>query len=116
MASLAKKARIEQTVDNDSSSFSEPASVIATHIAFELTPDFETTTISGSVEISWTRVDRFASQLVLDTKSLLIIAVKIDGKAAEYTLDDPDAHTGSTVAWKGQALRINIPPGNEGKV
>jgi aminopeptidase N len=85
----------------DPHSFSEPNRVRVTHVALDLTLDFEAHVASGEVELTLERRDRSAS-LVLDTNELTIASVSnASGSPLSWVY-------GQTVERLGQPLVIQL--------
>jgi aminopeptidase N len=96
-------------VVDDPHSFSRPGEVRVTHLALDLTVDFDARTLSGRASLT---VDNpaGASELVLDTRGLEIAAVALDdGAAATFTLGDEVEGQ----AFLGRPLTVEIAPGTE---
>jgi aminopeptidase N len=100
---------IPTPVPQDPSSYANVSAFVTSHIALDLTADFDRRVLTGSAALTLTRRDPAATELVLDTRDLQITAVEAAiGDAAwvstTFTLDPPTAAFGS-------ALRIALPPG-----
>ncbi|HEX6886292.1 MAG TPA: M1 family metallopeptidase [Planctomycetota bacterium] len=90
----------------DPHSFAEPERVRVTHVALDLTLDFEARTAHGTVELALRRTDREAP-LVLDTNELSIEAVTSpSGSNLEWSL-------GAGVERQGRPLTIRLRAGDE---
>lgn len=59
-------------IPSDPSSYANVDAFVATHLVLNLTADFESRTLAGSVELRLDRRDPSAHQLVLDTRDLAI--------------------------------------------
>lgn len=90
----------------DPHSFSNPDEVMVRHLALDLTVDFETKTLKGFAELT---VDNIAgaTQLVVDTRDLLIASVEANGKVTSFELDT------AAIPVFGQSLTISISPGTK---
>ena len=114
-ASAADSSRLEPGFDYHS--FANVDQFRVTHIELDLRVDLDFKTISGAVQLELQRLDPRATQLVLDTKDLMINDVKqkatdLLGATAKaqtmwvsrpFHLDKPDPILGS-------ALVIDLPP------
>ncbi len=94
----------------DQSSFANASAFVTTHLALDLAADFGARTLSGTAALTLARLDRDATELVLDTRDLDIRRAEAaigDGPWVETTfrLDEPHASF-------GRALRIAMPPGS----
>lgn len=99
------------SVPSDPSSNANVDAFVTTHFVLDLTADFETRTLAGSVELRLERRDAGAAELVLDTRDLTITrAEAAAGTGAwvetAFRLDPP------TDAF-GAALRVTMPPGTD---
>ncbi|SHK69980.1 M1 family metallopeptidase [Hymenobacter psychrotolerans] len=88
----------------DPHSYARPAEVSVRHLALELTVDFQTQTLSGTA--TWQLRNSGATELLLDTRGLLLEAVLLDGPTGEPT----PFELGADDAVLGQPLRITIRP------
>lgn len=84
---------------NDVHSFSKPAQVRVTHLKWQANIDFETKTIRAQAD--WQILRSEGDTLTLDTKSLTIKEVMVDGVQVTFTLGNQDPIL-------GQALSIPI--------
>lgn len=84
---------------NDVHSFSKPAQVRVTHLKWQAKVDFETKTIQAQAD--WQILHHAGDSLTLDTRSLTIAAVKVDGVQVAFTLGNQDPIL-------GQALHIPV--------
>jgi len=89
-------------VSKDYHSYSNPDEVLVTHLNLDLTADFITKKLIGSVQVSIKRQQENADELVLDTRDLNIISVTSQGKAVPFELKTADENLGA-------ALHISIP-------
>jgi leukotriene-A4 hydrolase len=96
-------------VPADPSSFANVSAFVTTHLVLDLTTDFETKTLRGTVELRLDRRDPAAVDLVLDTRDLTIHKVEaaIDRGAFVETTHRLDA---ASPAF-GSALHVTMPPG-----
>jgi leukotriene-A4 hydrolase len=92
-------------VAKDYHSLSNPEQVIVTHIALDLTVDFEQKVMRGTAALDYQKVDSTATVLVLDSKELSINKVTSGGQALAFTLQSGDSFLGS-------ALEITLPADN----
>lgn len=93
------------TLPMDHHSLSNPNAVRVTHIALDLTLDFEAKTVRGTVRLDFVRMEPRAP-LILDTQSLTIVGIRgTDGKPRKHT-------SGKADRLLGQALRIEIADGD----
>jgi aminopeptidase N len=96
-------------IADDPHSFARPEEVRVTHLALDLTVDFEARTLSGRASLT---VDNPAGarELVLDTRGLEVAAVTLgDGSAAAFALGDEIAGQ----EFLGRPLTIAIEPDAE---
>ncbi len=96
-------------VPSDPSSFANVSAFVTTHLVLDLTTDFETKTLRGTVELRLDRRDPAAGDLVLDTRDLTIQKAEaaIDGGAFVET-----THRLETASPAfGSALHVAMPPG-----
>ena len=96
-------------VPADPSSYANVSAFVTTHLALDVTTDFEAKTLAGTAELTFDRRDPAATEAVLDTRDLTIRKTEaaIDKGAWVDTTFRIDA---STPAF-GSALRITMPPG-----
>jgi len=93
---------------HDTSSFARPEQARVRHVSLDLTADFERKLFSGKATLEIVaRPD--AREIVLDSKGLVIRAVRAGGREAEYVLGSVDERLGSslTIALNG-ARQIEI--------
>lgn len=96
-------------IADDPHSFARPEEARVTHLALDLTVDFEAKTLSGRASLGLDAADG-ARELVLDTRGLEIAAVTLgDGSAAAFTLGDGIAGQ----EFLGRPLTIPITPETE---
>ena len=93
----------------DSSSNANVKAFVTKHLVLDLTANFERRTLAGTVELQLERRDPAATELVLDTRDLMIqnaeAAVGDNAwVATAFKLDAP------TPAF-GSALRVTMAPG-----
>lgn len=93
--------------DADWHSFAEPEQVRSTHLSLDLKVDFERKTLSGTATHTIKRVNKDANEFIVDTRDLLIKAVK----AGDKTLNDTPFTLAPLDEIRGQALRIQLPKG-----
>lgn len=97
---------IEKTsilIGKDYHSFADPESIKVTHLNLDLTVDFAKKVLKGTAQLEFQRVDKNATQLIVDTRDLTIERVTGNGKALNFDLAAADAVLGS-------ALTIDLPP------
>ena len=97
------------TVPADPSSYANVSAFVTTHLALDVTTDFEAKTLAGSAELTFDRRDPAATEVILDTRDLTIRKAEaaIDKGAWADTTFRLDAPTPAF----GSALRITMPPG-----
>jgi aminopeptidase N len=83
----------------DVHSYAQPNVARVTHLSWKANVDFDSKTIHAIA--TWTIQSSGATEIILDTKSLSIAKVSVDGKEVEFTLGTEDAIL-------GQALHIPI--------
>src|SRR5688572_7048818 len=93
----------------DSSSNANVKAFVTKHLVLDLTANFERRTLAGTVELQLNRLDPAATELVLDTRDLMIqnAEAALGSGAWVATAFKLDA---ATPAF-GSALRITMPPG-----
>ncbi len=92
-------------LETDPHSYSDPRAFRTTHVALDLTADFDQKRLRGHVDLGLERARSDAHELVLDTRDLAIQGVELRGDqptSLEFRLDKPDPILGA-------ALRIAIP-------
>lgn len=90
----------------DIHSFARPAEAYLTHVALDLTVDFDARQIGGTATLSLKR-KKGVRELVLDTRALVIERVSLpDGTTLSFNLGDADPNL-------GQALTIDLPDTTE---
>ncbi len=88
----------------DPHSFARPGEVRVTHLALDLTVDFETRTLEGTAAL---RLEGEGSELVLDTRDLEVEAVHLaDGSPADFSLGDE-------VELLGRPLHVDLQDGTD---
>ena len=98
-AQAPKVSTIESGTDYHS--YANPNEIVVSHIALDLTADFDQKSLIGSATLDFSRVDDSATTLIVDTRDLTINGVSINGETAEYALKPADENLGS-------ALHINV--------
>jgi leukotriene A-4 hydrolase/aminopeptidase len=94
------KSNIQGSVDYHSYANSEQVKV--THLDLDLTVNFEEKVLSGYVDISYSKLDPKAEEIVLDTRDIAIQSVASANQELAYILAEADANLGS-------ALHIELP-------
>jgi aminopeptidase N len=91
---------------HDYFSFANSDQFDTSHIALDLTVDFELKELRGLVTLNMQRLDPAATDIILDTRDLHIDGILVEGSEAafEYSEHDPVL---------GQALKITLPEGLE---
>jgi leukotriene A-4 hydrolase/aminopeptidase len=89
-------------VGKDYHSFANPDVIRVKHLTLDLTVDFARKVLEGTAGLDLERMDKSATQLILDTRDLTITGVSVMGKAIPYTLADADS-------FLGAALTIDVP-------
>jgi len=103
-ASVTKPA-----VPVDPSSYANVSAFVTTHLALDLTTDFESRTLAGTAELTFDRRDPAATSAVLDTRDLTIRKIEAATDADPWT-ETPFTIDPATPAF-GSALRIAMPSG-----
>jgi leukotriene A-4 hydrolase/aminopeptidase len=96
------EAEAEFDFGRDYHSLSNPEEVRVTHIALDLTVDFDNKVMHGSAALDYQRVDPTAKTLILDTNDLTINKISSGGQELEFSLASDDSFLGS-------ALEITLP-------
>jgi leukotriene-A4 hydrolase len=93
---------------HDYFSFANSDQFVTSHIALDLTVDFELKELRGLATLNMRRLDPAATYIILDTRDLHIDGILVEGTEAafEYSERDPVL---------GQALKITLPEGLEQK-
>ena len=95
----APSAEPAAMVDADEHSYAEPARVAIDDLALDLALDFDTKTLAGSATYALQWKDQTATELVLDTRALVIekVDAEVDGgwQPLEFALAGADATLGS---------------------
>ena len=86
----------------DYHSLSNPNEVKVSHIALDLTVDFEQKVLRGSATLDYQKQNEQATQLILDTNDLTINRVSSGGEELAFKLQSDDGFLGS-------ALTIDLP-------
>jgi len=82
----------------DYHSFSNPDEVRVTHLALDLSANFDTQQLSGSVTLKVERTDPQHNELILDTRALKIDTVTVNGEAVPFTLGETDVDLGTPLS------------------
>ena len=97
---------------HDESSYAEPAKALITHLALDLTVDFDKKQLSGTATLDVNFYDKQAHALLLDTRDLIIDKIEGgdgtgDWKPLTYVLAPRDPVLGSklTIAMPQQPMR-----------
>ena len=100
----ASSAQLDTAINanKDYHSYSNPEQVKVTHIALDLTIDFEQKVMHGTASLDYQKLDSQASVLILDTNDLKINKITSGGQELPFTLKSNDSFLGS-------ALEINLP-------
>jgi len=101
-----EKAQTAIEVGKDYHSLSNPEQVRVTHIALDLTVDFEQRVMRGTAGIDYEKVDLGAKTIVLDTNDLTINKVMAGSQELAFSLQADDSFLGS-------ALEITLPETTE---
>ncbi|MGK7311669.1 MAG: M1 family metallopeptidase [Candidatus Longimicrobiales bacterium M2_2A_002] len=98
---------LEPELPADPHSFANAAEARVTHVALDLTADFDTETLAGTATLDIVRAAG-SSEIVLDTRELEIESVRNagTGEALEWELGDADPVL-------GRPLRVLLPPAVE---
>jgi aminopeptidase N len=80
-----------------------------THLALDLTADFEAKTLAGTAELTLERRNPSATEVVLDTRDLQIR--KAEASAGGGTWAETPYRLDRATAAFGSALRVTVPPG-----
>ena len=93
---------------HDYFSFANSDQFVTSHIALDLTVDFELKELRGLATLNMRKLDPAATDIILDTRDLHIDGILVEGTEAafEYSERDPVL---------GQALKITLPEGLEQK-
>lgn len=96
-------------IPSDASSYANTSAFVARHMVLDLTANFEQKTLAGSVELQFERREPGATELVLDTRDLMIQNAEAAIGAGAWI---PTAFRLDTATPAfGSALRITMPPG-----
>lgn len=88
----------------DYHSFANPSEVRVTHLALDLTADFETSKLFGSATLTVERSAPSFNTVVLDTRALDIASVTVNGEAMPFDMGDADPELGTP-------LSVELPEG-----
>ena len=91
-------------VSKDYHSYANPNEVLVTHLNLDLTADFSSQKLIGSVQVTVKRQKENADKLVLDTRDLDILSVTSQGNDVSFELKAADENLGA-------ALHISLPKG-----
>jgi leukotriene-A4 hydrolase len=91
-------------VSKDYHSYANPNEVLVTHLNLDLTADFSSKKLIGSVQVTVKRQKENADKLVLDTRDLDILSVTSQGNDVSFELKAADENLGA-------ALHISLPKG-----
>ncbi|MFT7417738.1 MAG: leukotriene-A4 hydrolase [Glaciecola sp.] len=91
-------------VSKDYHSYANPDVVLVTHLNLDLTADFSTKKLIGSVQVTVKRQKENADELILDTRELDILSVTSQGNEVPFELKAADENLGA-------ALHISLPEG-----
>lgn len=98
-SSLAQPSIVAGT---DYHSFSNPEEIKVTHLDLDLTADFDTKQLVGSVTLDFERINPTADTLVVDTRALKVQSITVKGEPATFEFGPKDENLGT-------ALHIDIP-------
>ena len=106
------KVEIQKETMNfeDKHTYAKPKEAVITHLDWKATVDFETKTITATAAYNIKRAAS-ASKIIFDTKdSLDILAVRIDGKPANFEIGATDKFLGAplTVELTKEAKQVEI--------
>ena len=104
LAACTVETGLEPELPQDPHSYANAEEARVSHVALDLTADFETRTVAGTATLDIVRTAG-SSAIVLDTRALEIEAVRVagSGEPLEWELGEPDAVL-------GRPLRILLPP------
>ncbi|MFO7893252.1 MAG: M1 family metallopeptidase [Longimicrobiales bacterium] len=104
LAACTVDTGLEPELPEDPHSYANPNEARVTHVALDLTADFDTETLAGAATLDIERTAA-ASEIVLDTRALEIEAVRAPGTGAslEWELGESDPIL-------GRPLRVSLPP------
>jgi leukotriene-A4 hydrolase len=96
----------------DPHSFSRPDEILVTHMDLDLTVDFATRRLAGRVDLTVERRNPGAEELLLDTRDLEILTVRLDGarESVPFRLSAPLPHLGRSLAIPilGETRKVRI--------
>ena len=98
-----------RAVPRDAATSANVDAFVATHLVLDLTADFDAKTLSGTAELLFNRRDPKATEVVLDTRDLLIRQVETATREGPWTRSTHRLDL-ATPAF-GSALRITMPSG-----
>lgn len=90
-----KSAELSIEVGKDYHSFANYEAVRVKHISLDLNVNFSSNVLSGFAKLDIERVDKEASELVLDTRDLTIEKVESNGQPIEFSLGETDPNLGT---------------------
>ncbi|MBC7793599.1 MAG: M1 family metallopeptidase [Clostridia bacterium] len=109
MKPIAGRSEPTPPVKADVHTHARPGEAIVRHVSLDLTTDFPSRTMNGSVTLTFDRTPE-ATQIVLDSKSLLIERVTSGGRPLAFTVGPDEGLIGSAVTIelpeKGDELTV----------
>jgi leukotriene A-4 hydrolase/aminopeptidase len=93
-------------VGKDYHSYANPDEALVTHLNLDLSADFSTKKLIGSVQVTVKRQQENADELILDTRDLVIFSVTSQGNDVAFELKAADENLGA-------ALHIKMPKGSD---
>jgi aminopeptidase N len=108
-ARTTPQAPLRPSVPSDPASYANVAAFVTTHLALDLTADFEARTLSGTATLAFERRDPAAPEVVLDTRDLHIRKVETAISSDEWRVTTFTL-AAATPAF-GSALHIAMPQG-----
>ena len=97
---FSSASQLGDPAEADHSTLSSSASVPVTALRLDLKVDFAAQRIFGDAEYTVSRSPDGDAELVLDTHSLEVKSVALDGRLAEWSLDAPHAALGTALRVK----------------
>ena len=88
----------DMTSGVDYHSFSNPDEIRVTHLALDLSANFDTQQLSGSATLKVERTAPQHNELILDTRALKIETVTVNGEAVPFTLGETDVDLGTPLS------------------
>ncbi|MCY7297359.1 M1 family metallopeptidase [Alteromonas sp. a30] len=82
----------------DYHSYANPEQVALKHIDLDLNVNFDTKIMSGTAELTYTKVDPNADTLIVDTRDLTIEKITSYGEPVEFKLGEADENLGAPLA------------------